>query len=139
MLPEGAKLFSWVDVEDVLLEVRKTNGWPRWIKSARAYWDGLTLYIDPGKKEEIVQWLAEIFAPRFHESSSELENTYIVMEEAPEYSSHLDIVIIETEDVFSKPRFLPMLDRLEILTPDIPKAEPENFPKDFPPDCIAFF
>ncbi len=133
MIPEEIRLFSWVDVEDVLINVRKTKGWPEWLKSVQAYWDGVTLNIDPGKRSEALQWLADVFAPRFREPSSDMEEVSIILEGLENFPRQLNIVILETEDTLSKQRFLPMLVRPGTLTSDTPKSEPENFPKDFSP------
>ncbi|MCP4350914.1 MAG: ParA family protein [Desulfobacterales bacterium] len=132
MIPQEIRLFSWVDVEDVLLHVRKTEGWPHWLKSAQAYIDGLTLSIDPGKRLEAVQWLADTFAPRFREPLQEMENAGIILEGIEDIPRQLDIVIIESDDELSEPRFRPMLARPEIIRQEFPKAEPDDFPEDFP-------
>jgi len=133
MIPEGIRLFSWVDVEDVLLNLRKTRGWPDWLKSAQAYWDGLTISIESEKQDEALQWLADVFAPRFRKPSSDIEEIYIILEDMEDFPRQLNIAIREDGDILSKQRFLPILARPEILTSEIPKAEPEDFPEDFPP------
>lgn len=133
MIQEGIRLFSWVDVEDVLLNLRKTRGWPDWLKSAQAYWDGLTLSIESGKQAKALRWLADVFAPRLREPSSDMEEIYIILEDLEDFPRQLNVAILEDEDTLPKQRFLPMLARPEILTPDTPKAEPEDFPEDFPP------
>ncbi len=43
MIPQEIRLFTWVDVEEVLLYARKSNNWPGWLLWAQAYWDGLTI------------------------------------------------------------------------------------------------
>jgi len=132
MLSERIKLFSWVDAEDFLLEIRNTKGFPEWLKSVHAYWDALTITIDPGKKAETVKWLADTFEPRFRQSSPDMEDIDIILEGMEDFPRHLQVVIIESDDALSESRFLPSLSRPEILKPDIPKAKPDDFEKDRP-------
>ncbi len=132
MIHQEIRLFSWVDVDDLLFHVRKTKGLPEWVKSARSYLDALTITVAPGKIPETIKWLSNIFDPRFRQSDSP-NSGIIILEGMENYPRQLQVVIVESEDAFSKSRFIPTLAHPEILRPDVPKAEPdEDFPKDFP-------
>ena len=41
MIPSDIRLYTWIDVEDVLLRVQKEKNWPEWLVWGRAYFDGL--------------------------------------------------------------------------------------------------
>ncbi len=132
MILQEIRLFSWADVDDVLFQVRKTKKWPEWVKSAQSYLDALTITVAPGKIPETAGWLADIFEPRFRLSDSP-NSGIIILESMGDDPRSLQVVIIESDETLSEARFLPTLARPEILKPDVPKAEPEDFPKDFPP------
>lgn len=132
MIYQERRLFSWVDVDDLLFHVRKTKGLPEWVKSARSYLDALTITVAPGKVPETIRWLSDIFEPRFRQSDSP-NSGIIILESMKDYPRQLQVVIAESQDTVSESRFMPTLSRPEILRPEILKAEPEDFPKDFPP------
>ncbi len=125
MIPRKIRLFTWVDVEDVLLHVRENQGWPEWLKSARAYWN-LILEITPGNRAKAMAWLADIFAPRFVKDS-------ILLESLDEIPRHLEVQIKENEDEPFPRRFFPSLNRPSAVCSCQLRAEPESFPKDYPP------
>jgi hypothetical protein len=60
MIPSDIRLYTWVDVEEVLLRQQKQDNWPKWLVWARTYWDGLTMGIRPGTQAEAKNWLSEI-------------------------------------------------------------------------------
>ncbi len=130
MIPQGIQLFTWVDVEDVLLHVRENRGWPEWLKSAQAYWEQLTLEIAPGKRAEAMTWLADTFDPRFVRN---MEEPSILLESLEDTPRQLEIQIEENEDEPLQRGFIPSLSRPSTLTPCKVQAEPESFPKDCPP------
>jgi hypothetical protein len=69
MIPADIRLYTWVDVEDVLLRSHQKNDWPEGLIEARAYWDGLHLSIEPGTREKISEWLAGQFDPWFDQEN----------------------------------------------------------------------
>jgi len=65
MIPSDIRLYTWLDVEEVLLRLQNQGDWPSWLVWARAYWDGLTLGIRTGAQAPADSWLRETFDPRF--------------------------------------------------------------------------
>ena len=64
-LPLPERLFTWVDVEELLAVLAERGRWPGWLSGADAFWDGLELYVDPGTVEsEVVDWLGATFGDR---------------------------------------------------------------------------
>lgn len=69
MLPREVRLFTWVDVEDVLLQERPN--WPSALLDAEVYWDGLRLVASNDEKADVLGWIAETFEPRFEETGED--------------------------------------------------------------------
>ena len=93
MIPADVRLFSWVDVEQVLTLARDGDGWPVWLRRARAYWDGLTLEVAPGTtQEEIDAWLEETFEPRYSR-----EQSAILLESLSDQERLLTVSVEELE------------------------------------------
>ncbi len=135
MIPTGIRLYSWVDVEDVLLRAQEESDWPDWLLSARAYWDGLALGVEPGQQENARRWLAERFDPRFRNGNFPA----IELESTPARERFLP-VLIEEEIVASavQPLFTPTLARPSVLRKSTAEpAHPEPLPADLPP-VVAF-
>ncbi|HZU16838.1 MAG TPA: P-loop NTPase [Candidatus Dormibacteraeota bacterium] len=64
-LPPPERLFTWVDVEELLAALAEQGRWPDWLSEADAFWDGLKLYVDPGTSESaVVDWLEVTFGDR---------------------------------------------------------------------------
>lgn len=76
MIPEGVTLYTWVDVEEVLLRARDVGSWPDGLIEASSYWNELSLRVRPGAEAAVQDWAHDTFAPRFlaKESAIELEN-----------------------------------------------------------------
>jgi cellulose biosynthesis protein BcsQ len=136
MIPSGIRLYSWIDVEDVLLRTQEEGGWPGWLLSARAYWDGLTLGVEPGQEESARRWLTERFEPRFRNGGS-----LAIELESASAKERLLSVLIEIEDIAdlpAQPRFTPTLARPSVLRkPAGEPVHPEPLPDDLPP-VVAF-
>jgi cellulose biosynthesis protein BcsQ len=134
MIPAGIRLYSWIDVEDVLLRTLEEGEWPDWLLSARAYWDGLVLGVEPGQDGEVLPWLAERFAPRFRNGDSPT----IELESIPTRERLLPILIEEMTDSPVEPRFTPTLARPSVLRkPAAEPVHPDPLPTDLPP-VVAF-
>lgn len=131
MIPSDIRLYTWVDVEEVLLRKQKQNEWPNGLVWARTYWDGLTMGIRPGTQAEAHDWLSEIYDPRFR-------NNYIILESVDENQRILPICWEETEEDPPTPRLTPSLSRPGVLFPPSENVEPPAImPSDFPP-VVAF-
>jgi cellulose biosynthesis protein BcsQ len=135
MIPSGIRLYSWVDVEDVLLRVQEEGDWPDWLLSARSYWDGLTLGVESGQEESARRWLAERFEPRFRNGNA----LAIELESTPAQARLLPVVL-ETEErpeASIQPRFTPTLARPSVLRKPIEPVHPEPLSDGLPP-VVAF-
>ncbi|MBK9145153.1 MAG: ParA family protein [Candidatus Melainabacteria bacterium] len=65
MLSSEQRLYTWIDVEDVFLKLKQDNAWPEWLKTVRAYWDGLTLEVAGVDNNAATDKLNDWFEPRF--------------------------------------------------------------------------
>lgn len=64
MIPADIRLYTWLNVEELLLA---NLDWPQALVWMRAYWDQLTLGIKPGTEIEIViDWLQQIHLNKWH-------------------------------------------------------------------------
>lgn len=133
MIPSDIRLYSWVDVEDVLVRAQETGEWPDWLVWARAYWDGLALGIRPGQNGKVLPWLAERFEPRFRNGSS----AAIELEGMPGRERRLPVMIEETDESPVEPRFTPTLARPSVLRKPTEPAHLEPLSADLPP-VVAF-
>ena len=80
MIHSDIRLYTWVDVEDVLLGI-KPNNLPKWLVWARCYWDELSIGIRVGKTAAAKEWLKEVFASRFRVSKTEeMTECFIILE-----------------------------------------------------------
>jgi MinD-like ATPase involved in chromosome partitioning or flagellar assembly len=139
MIPSDIRLYTWVDVEEVLLRMQQQGNWPEWLVWARGYWDGLTIGIRPGTHEAAKDWLSEVYDPRFRiDSKLDIADCLIVLESSPENERTLPVLFEETEEEPATPRLIPSLSRPGVLwhsTQDV--QPPDIFPSDFPP-LVAF-
>lgn len=132
MILSNVRLYTWVDVEEVLLRAQQKGDWPEWLVWTRAYWDGLTFGIRPGKREAAIAWLAEVFDPRFDKKTAS-----IVLESVQERPRRLEVLFEETKEGPESPRFIPTLARPAVLWPFREREHPSSLPSDLPP-VIAF-
>ncbi|RJP33229.1 MAG: ParA family protein [Candidatus Omnitrophota bacterium] len=131
MIPQSIRLYSWIDVEDVLN--RQTKNWPNSLVWASAYWEGLTLGIRAEGKSKIQEWLKDTYDPRIEEKEGEL---YLIMESAEKKPKRFPIFLEETDEEPMTPRMIPSLARPNIITPHLKIDAPEIFSEDFPPVVV---
>ncbi len=94
-----AKLYTWIDVQDVLVEsLRRVQPWPTWLFGFRAYWDSLTVFIGVGQRESALNWLRDVFDPRFEAEgvARAAPAAYINLESLTGFPRALPIVIEES-------------------------------------------
>jgi MinD-like ATPase involved in chromosome partitioning or flagellar assembly len=132
MIPSDIRLYTWIDVEDILLRKQKANDWPGWLVWARAYWDGLFLGIRKNKIAKAKEWLAESFEPRF-----DMDNLTILLESANGKSRLLQIFFEETEEMPPEPRTIPSLARPAVVSKPYERDYPDPLLENYPP-VIAF-
>ena len=121
MILADVRLYTWVDVEEVLLRLQREGKWPGWLISARAYWDGLILTIRSGERDHAIDWLASRFEPRFN-----AEGPCIILESIRDQQRQLDVVFEETEETIDGS--VPSLFRPTFARPAViwPTGEPEH-------------
>jgi len=132
MIPPDVRLYTWVDVEEVLLRLHHNREWPDWLVWARAYWDGLTLGIRPGKQSDALNWLSLQFDPRL-----DPQTPAIILESTKQAPRHLSIFFEETREEPKYPPFKPSLARPARLWPPREHDHPSPFPSNRPP-VVAF-
>lgn len=116
MIPSDIRLYTWVDVEQVLLRMQEQNKWPEWLVWARAYWDELTIGIRPGTQAQASAWLQDVYDPRYRfNSQPEIVQGLIILESLPESERTLPIFFEETEEQPPIPRLTPSLCRSGVL------------------------
>lgn len=118
------RLFSWVDVEDFLLTLRDDGQWPAELQSVQAYWDGLTLEVEPKAYDKAAQWIADIFEPRYQDGA-------ILLESLEDYPRTLPVQIAERETDGDAPTvFRPTFQSPTVIRSFSPKADLRDFPTD---------
>src|SRR4051812_10751897 len=63
MIPSDVRLFTWLDVEEVVSRTA-TEEHPPWLVRASAYWNELTVSVQRNNRERARQWIREVFDPR---------------------------------------------------------------------------
>jgi MinD-like ATPase involved in chromosome partitioning or flagellar assembly len=139
MIPSDIRLYTWVDVEDVFLRKHSENNWPKWLISASAYWDELSLEISPGYQEKAIEWLREVFQPRFRLGvSEEMTDCFIILESIKGDERTLPVWFEETEEQPLVPKLKPTLSRPGVIFfPTKNDEQPQILPEDLPP-VVAF-
>ncbi|MBW4616906.1 MAG: AAA family ATPase [Desmonostoc vinosum HA7617-LM4] len=139
MIPLDIRLYTWVDVEEVLLRIQEQSGLPQWLTWVQAYWDSLTIGICPGTQAEAKDWLSEVYDPRFRiDSQQDMANGLILLESLLKVERTLPVILEETEEKPPVPKLIPSLARSGILVPHGQYHRlPPSFASDLPP-LVAF-
>lgn len=125
MIPSDMTLFTWVDVEDVFLRQQNAGNWPEWLKWVRAFWDGVSLGVEPSEIGQAVEWLERTFGPRFVESDG---NHYLLLEGPAKEQRLLGVLLEPSEEQPQHSRFQPTLARPVTMWPMLPEKS-----RSFPP------
>lgn len=139
MIPADIRLYTWVDVEEVLYRAQLDGNWPAGLEWARSYWDGLTLGILQKEKENIINWLDNRFDPRFDRDALS-----IILEGLQSDQRILPITFEYTVEEPLRHRNKPSFSRPNILIkPDDQKHKTDNQEHPLPlspdlPPVIAF-
>ncbi|NEP52756.1 MAG: ParA family protein, partial [Moorea sp. SIO3C2] len=133
MIPSDIRLYTWVDVEEVLLRSQEQEQWPKDLVWARGYWDELVLGIRPGTQSSVKTWLQEVYDPRFQDNGQQV-NDCIILESAEGNQRTLPIILEETEEEPPTPKLIPNLARPTVIWQRTEKLQPPDiFPDDLPP------
>jgi len=126
MIPADIRLFSWVDIEEVLLREQEAGNWPDGLLVAHAYWDTLELMIQPKTRDEVADWLEDLFSPRYN-------NGEILFESPKGTRRTCRITFDETEQQPAEKPFQPTLTRPKLVTRERNlTADPSPFPDGSP-------
>ena len=168
MIDSDIRLYTWVDVKDVLLGI-KPDKLPKWLVWARCYWDELSIGISVGKKTEAKNWLKKVFGSRFRVCKTEeitdffmrlnslkIQGNYepkfkvhkikeaieyfIVLESLKTPARNLPIWLEETEQKAPTPQLKPSISRPEVIWFEHQNIDIPS-PKIFPsniPPIVAF-
>ena len=129
MIPKDVRLYTWVDVEEVLLRAWHEYRWPDWLVWARPYWDALTLGVRPGHQDDASRWLATEFEPRYDQHTRG-----IILESLDDQRRTLPVSIEETTETPPTPRFVPTFTRPAILWASSARtARPPRLSPELPP------
>lgn len=134
MIPNNVHLYTWVDVNEVLLLAQKQNDWPDPLVWARTYSDCLNVGIRPSTQQEVLSWLADKFTPSFSNGSS----PHILLESVLGESRQLEILLEETEEVPLRIRSRPWLAKPPVLWPphENDRQHPAPLPEELPPVVV---
>lgn len=132
MIPPDVRLYTWVDVEEVIFRAQKEGAWPEWLVWVETYWNGLTIGVHPGKKDMVVEWLNEKFDPRFDK-----DNLRIKLESMANNPRYLNILFEETNES-EKQRFRPSFSRPLVLRPLQEQERPSIQSEENLPAVVAF-
>jgi len=116
MIPSDIRLFTWLDVEDVIADIREGSALPTWFLQAQAYWDGLTITVQSGRIAEAAKWANEVFDPRIGEHDGQLKLT---LESLPGKERYLPIRIEESTAAPSAPSPSPTFSRPTALSREV--------------------
>ncbi len=131
MIPSHMRLYTWVDIDDLLRLGQKS--WPEWMVHASAYWDCLQIAVRPGTVQSACKWLEDQFEPRFDDV-----NMVINLESHGETKRNLSVLIEETDEQPPAPTFRPTFSRRCMISGGQSQWEhPPALPEPYPP-VIAF-
>ncbi len=105
MIPDGVTLYTWVDVEEVLLRSQDAGAWPTELVEANAYWDELLLRIKPGGEAIVRVWLSEQYAPRFVSSESSIQLEAVTSAASRALPCRIEIADSEERPLRNRPSF----------------------------------
>jgi hypothetical protein len=103
MIPSDVRLFTWLDVEEVVARATSEPASPPWLVRASAYWDELTINVTKGNREDARQWIQQLFDPRM----SHIEGEVGLLLEAVNGDERVLPVVFEEVDDAQQPRPLP--------------------------------
>lgn len=123
MIPSDIRLFTWLDVEDVITNVRENGTLPAWFLEAQAYWDGLTITVRAGHLQEAASWLTEVFDPRIAEQNGQW---MLTLESLPGAERSLPVRIEESNTATSRPPSAVSFSRPAVVSRDVPRPLSET-------------
>ncbi len=112
MLSPDIRLYTWIDVEEALSQTIEKEAPPSWLVGASAYWEGLTISVKPNSGSLPLEWLNEVFAPRFApENAIGNSDPAIVLESTDGASRLLRVFVEEVDGATTSTQFIPSFQR----------------------------
>jgi MinD-like ATPase involved in chromosome partitioning or flagellar assembly len=132
VMPPQVRLYTWLDVEDTLLQAleARSGGEQSWFVDATAYWDRLVVRVRPGNESQAERWLRELFDPRTTPPERELE---IVLESSDGQERRLPVAIEAAEGPDVRGRATPSFARPSFIRREREPLEPPELPPGSPP------
>lgn len=88
------RLYSWLDIEDVLKRTAQDGSWPTWLRECAAYWDSVELLVEPGTPTSAVHdWLRSVFGRLFQDGPE----PGFILEWVPPTGRHLPVAVEVSE------------------------------------------
>jgi hypothetical protein len=105
MIPSDIRLFTWLDVEEVIARAASEPALPPWLVRASAYWNELTIDVTRGNSQNARQWIQQLFEPRIANLQDD-GKLGLVLEAVNGDDRVLPVVFEEVDEAF-QPRPLP--------------------------------
>jgi len=106
MIPSDVRLFTWLDVEEVVARAAASpTASPDWLVKASAYWNELTISVKSNNSENARQWIRQLFDPRI-ENLQDGDTLGVILEAVNGDKRILPVAFEEVEDGLP-PRPLP--------------------------------
>ncbi len=125
MIPSDVRLFTWLDVEEVIARAVAEQTSPAWLVRASAYWDELKISVLAGNEEGALDWIRQLFDPRT--TNIEDGHTLGIALEGLNGAERLLPVVVEEADQPFQPRPLsPTFSRPPTIEPGRSLARPQE-------------
>jgi MinD-like ATPase involved in chromosome partitioning or flagellar assembly len=134
MIPAEVRLYTWLDVEDALLQALEAAGcWPEWFIDARAYWDGVLIRVRAGSIPIAKAWVGNLFEPRVREPEPNLFTDLLITLEGTNGDQRtLAVTFEETGESPPVVRFTPTFARPAFVQPAVGLTSPAPFSEGSP-------
>src|SRR5258708_1231695 len=134
MIPSDVRLFTWLDVEEVVARAA-AEAPPPWLVRASAYWNELTVSVKNNNSENARQWIRELFDPRIT-NLQDADTLGVVLEAVNGDNRVLPVVFEEIDEAPSRRPLPPTFHRPSAVEQGRTLARPQ-LPLGAPP--IAAF
>lgn len=133
MIPDDIRLYTWVDVQDVVAREKDGGRLPPWFLGARSYFDGLRIEVAEGEANSATQWVIQLFSPRVRENGN---GPSLILESIAGHERVLPVSIEETTPEARAEMWPPSFGRPPIIVPE--PARPTEEVRRSRPCVVAF-
>ncbi len=119
VIPSDIRLYTWLDVDEVLRRALKGDH-PPWFIEANAYWDSLTVCIQTGRGVEADQWFRQVFEPRVRDRTEGIAGSLdIVLEGISDTNPRvLQVIFDESDEPTTLASLRPTFARPSVVRPN---------------------